>query len=566
MFNLKGLDGGNWRAAAPALFLLLAAALGGLRDFAGWTAFSAVFALYLLGFERDSALSLTLPLGLLAAWLAAGLYFSPEPLNGFWHYSRYLVFLAFFAFARARGAAAAGPWAAAAAALAGLAALFALLERGLGAAPAGVIGANPNYGAAFMAAALAWCAASWPDRGLRPRLAWCGAVILFAAGILAANSRGALLAAAAGSVFVLRLTRGWRPALLLAGALLLAAALLPGEQLARLFKLDDPRSLERLSIWRTALEAAAARPVFGFGLGLFERVFEAFKFPYFNGVSYYGHSTLHAHCELLNLAAEAGLPAAALLFWAWASGVLGGRAGAPSSAPLKAADFALFAQASLDVVFYSGAVQLFFFGTLGLLAPAPAKRPGPARWPWVFAAALLAAVALRGNFEREKPRALASGAGLREALRYAPGDAELRKSALSAALRAGNYPLAAALADDAALRYPKDPFLASAAAEAYFAGGDPGAAEKRLRAALALEPGFQAARLGLAQALAARKDAAGAAAERERLLRELAARRPAPRAAYDRALLALPGPALEEIAKWKKKGTGGNTASPRKRR
>lgn len=576
-------SGPDWRAAAPALFLLLAAALGGLRELSGWAVFSALFIGYLLAFEKEFSFSLTLPLGLLLVWLAAGLYFSPEPLNSFWHFSKYLVFLLFFAFLRARGEEAGKYWIGAVAALGGLAAAFALFERALGAAPAGIIGSNQNYGAAFMAAALAGCAAVWSGKSARAALPYGAAAALLFAGILAANSRGAFLAAAASVLFLLYLNKSRWGVLSLAGALLLAAAMLPSEHLNELLKLRDPRSFARLSIWKTAFEAIAAQPVFGCGLGLFERVFEFFKFPFFDGVSWYGHSTLHAHSEPLNLAAEAGLPAAALLAWAWCSGVFAGKGAAPAGKldlPLKIFAFALFAEAAVDVIFYSGAVQLCFFGTLGLLAPRAQASPERARAGraalCLAALALAAALALRGGFERDSACAMA-GAGpgpgaacLKRAIRFSPGDAKLRAAAVAGALNInGNPARAAALADDAAYLYPKDPFLAQAAAEACFAGGDMPAAKDRLSRAVALEPNFLSARLGLVQLLAREKDKGAAAAEFEKLEKSMKTMKESPPRSvtdYDRALLYLPPAAYGEIRKWKKILTGANTASVRKTR
>jgi len=324
---MAGTDKKNWRAAMPALFLLLAVALGGLRDFTGWAVFSVLFTGYLILFERDFSFSVTMPLALLGLWLGLGLFFSPEPLNSFWHFSKYLVFLAFFAFTRSCCEEARTFWSWAVFILAGLASLFVLLERSLGLGPVGFIGLNPNYSAAFMAAGLAGAAAAGvakgpktrpvpgadTTRGARGRLksgiVQGGAIALIAAGILAVNSRGAFLAAVVSVFFLFRLKKAGRPALYFTGALLFAAAVIPAVHLSWFLKINDPRSLERLGIWKTAFEAIARHPLFGSGLGLFEQVFEAFKFPFYNGISYYGHSTLHAHSELLNLSAEAGLPA-----------------------------------------------------------------------------------------------------------------------------------------------------------------------------------------------------------------------------------------------------------------
>ncbi|MBU2573767.1 MAG: O-antigen ligase family protein [Elusimicrobia bacterium] len=598
----------NWRAVVPALFLLLAAALGGLRDFTGWAVFSVLFTGYLVLFERDFSFSVTGPLALLGLWLALGLCFSPEPLNSFWHFSKYLVFLAFFAFTRSCGEEAGKFWAWAVFVLACLASLFVLFERALALSPAGLIGSNPNYSAAFMAAGLAGAAAACGGaKTPKARLVSGAALTLIAAGILAVNSRGAFLAALTAVFFLFWHKKARRPALYFTGALLLAAAVIPAEYLGWFLKLEDPRSLERLGIWTTAFEAIGRQPVFGFGLGLFEQVFEAFKFPFYNGISYYGHSTLHAHSELLNLSAEAGLPAAALFAWAWGAGVLGGSrtfserakvpggesgpAEKPQNLALKVFAFALFAEAAVDIIFYSGAVQLCFFGTLGLLARPSSIHPdcladNPSSHPsslilhpsprlalYLFVAALAAALFLRRGFEHNRLCAAADNspaaraACLKKALRFSPGDAELRKAGIVAALLgSGNYARAAALADDAAFKYPKDPFLTEAAAEAYFGGGDAVLAKERLLKTLALEPNFLSARLGLAQMLAGEKNFKAAVGELEKIEQAVKERRPAPKTAYDRALLYLPRAAYEELKTWKKKTTGGNTASTRKQR
>jgi O-antigen ligase len=72
-------------------------------------------------------------------------------------------------------------------------------------------------------------------------------------------------------------------------------------------KLYDLKSFERLDIWNTSLKAFLAKPFFGWGGGNFPIAFEFFKFPYFDGVSFYNHSTFHAHSELLDILVENGM-------------------------------------------------------------------------------------------------------------------------------------------------------------------------------------------------------------------------------------------------------------------
>ncbi|MEI7529571.1 MAG: O-antigen ligase family protein [Elusimicrobiota bacterium] len=565
----------------PALFLLLAAALGGLRAWEALTAFSALFFIRIAFFDEDFSASGLGVWGLLALWLAAGLAFSPEPRNSFCQFSRYSMLFAFFIFSSRRGPAARRAWTGAVFFLGALAAVISLAEAALGLGPGGILGVNPNYAAAFMAAALAGSAAlSAGAEGTRGKLRAAAGMALFSAGLLAVNSRGGILGALAGVFYVLWRRKALRPALYLAAGLLLVPALLPKGQLAWLLKLGDPYSLERLKIWRTALDAIAAAPVFGAGPGLFERAFETFKFPFYNGISFYGHSTPHAHSELLNLAAEAGIPAACLLVWGWGRAVFAADGGDRWEPVLKAFAVALFAQAAVDIIFYSGAVQLFFFGTLGLLA-AGSTRLADAPGARVRALSLLlacwcAAFILRSGFERDKGCALdeagapaAREACLKKASVFAPGDAALLEAAipLSLAVR-GNYAYTAALAGEAALKRPRDPFPLFARAETFYLSGAIVPAKKELYGALALEPAFLRARLRLAWILAAEKNYRAAAVELSRIEGEWGKNRAAPRTSYDSGLLALPEAPYAELRKeiWKKLPGGRTTALNRKTR
>lgn len=560
----------------PALFLLLAAALGGLRAWEALAAFSALFFIRLAFFEEDFPVSGLGIWGLLALWLAAGLAFSPEPRNSFCQFSRYLMLFSFFIFAGRRGPGASRAWAGAAFVLGALAALFSVAEAALGLGPGGILGVNPNYAAAFMAAALAGSAAlgaAAADK--REKLRAAAGLALFSAGLLAVNSRGGILGALAAVFYVLWRRKALRPALYLTAGLLLVPALLPKGQLAWLLKLDDPYSLERLKIWRTALDAIAASPVFGAGPGLFERAFDLFKFPFYNGISFYGHSTPHAHSELLNLAAEAGLPAACLLVWGWGRAVFAADGGDRWEPVLKAFAVSLFAQAAVDIVFYSGAVQVFFFGTLGLLAAprqgAAAGAPGArVRALSLLLACWCAAFILRSGFARDKGCALdetlapaAREACLKKASVFAPGDAALLEASvpLSLAVR-GNYAYTAALAGEAALKRPRDPFPLFARAETFYLAGAAGPAKKELYGALALEPAFLRARLRLARILAAENNYRGAEAELSRIEAELVKSRAAPRGGYDHGLLSLPEAPYAELRKeiWKKIPGGRSTA------
>jgi len=342
----------------------------------------------------------------------------------------------------------------------------------------------------------------------------------------------AFLAAAAGLYL-----SGHRRAL---AALLAATAgltLLFPAALEGFFKISDPRAFARPRLWGAALEAAAASPLLGWGPGLFERAFEIFKFPYFDGISYYGHGTLHAHGELFNLAAEAGFPAALFFLLAAAGALRGGI----EKLPLRLAALAVFIQGATDIIFYSGAVGLLFWGSLGF-----ANSGGAVFSPDKKYRAALAALLLAGLL-------LAPSSGL-------PSGRRAFLASSYAEARSGKNPaLTLALLRVSALDKPRDPFAAGAEGRALAAAGNFEGAAARFRAALALEPFYAGARLGLAGALGAAGRAGECAAE----LRAMEALPSLPaRNDYQRALLDYDRAGFAKLKKdiCVKKRTGGATA------
>jgi O-antigen ligase len=536
---------------APAFFLAFAVAAGGLRNPADWLLFGVVFlpwaALAPRGF---SAAAPAAPL-LFFSWLAAAAVFSPGPAASLGVFSRYAVFglLFFYAASAEEGRDA---WLAAVLGLGAAAAALLVFQRLSGHGPTGFIGANPNYSAAF-------CAAAFPAAALalsaavekKKRFFYSALSLLLAAGICASVSRGAALAALLSAAAGLAFTRRWKWLAGLFAAVLAAAALLPASSWEILFKFHDPRAFARPRLWGTALDAAASSPLLGWGPGSFGKVFEAVKFPYFDGLSFYGHSTLHAHSEILNLAAEAGFPAA-LLFLAAAAGALlsGGR----EKLPVKLCALAVFLQGGMDMIFYSGAVALLFWGSLGFSAGGPAAAAAGAApaGPAFGRKAALAALCLGGL-------ALGPAAGL-----YG-GKRDFIERAYGEARSGRNRGLALALARSSALENPKDAFIAAEEGAAFAACGDAAGAAAALGRALSLEPGFAGARLDLAAVHAA-------GGRREEACRELALLKKVPAGdpgnPYQRALLHFDGQAAERLEKdlCRKKKSGAATASPRRKR
>ena len=530
---------------APAFFLAFAVAAGGLRSPADWLLFGVVFLSWAALAPRGfSAAAPAAPL-LFFCWLAAAAAFSPGPAASAGVFSRYAVLglLFFYAASSEEGR---DPWLAAVFGLGAAAAALLVLQRLSGHGPTGFIGANPNYSAAFCAAAFPAAVLALSAAGGKKERFFCSALaLLLAAGLYASVSRGAALAAFLSASAGLAIARRWKWLAGLLLAVLAAAALLPSSSWEILLKFYDPRAFARPRLWGAALEAAASSPLLGWGPGSFGKVFEALKFPYFDGVSFYGHSTLHAHSELLNLAAEAGFPAA-LLFLAAAAGALlsGGR----EKLPVKLCALAVFLQGGADMIFYSGAVALLFWGSLGFSAGGPAAAAQPAGPAFGWKAAL-AALCLGGL-------ALGPAAGP-----YG-GKREFIERAYREARSGGNRGLALALARSSALESPKDAFIAAEEGAAFAACGDAAGAGAALGRALSLEPGFAGARLDLAVVYAA-------GGRREEACRELALLKKVPAGDpennYQRALLHFDGRAAEKLDKdlCSKKKSGAATASPR---
>lgn len=549
---------------APGAFLVLAAAAGGLRSPGGWLAFGALFLIWTVLSPRDRGLADFPSPVLFFFWLAAAAVFSPEPVVSIGAFSRYAVLGSLFFYAASPGGGARG-WLSAVLGLGAAAALAFVFQRFSGHAPTGLIGANPNYSAAFCAAAFSPAVLALSGTaGKKEKFYYWALALLLAAGLYASGSRGAALAAFLSAAAGLGFARRWRYLAALFAAGLAAAAFLPEAALEGFLKLADPRAFERPRLWGAALEAALSKPLLGWGPGLFGSVFEVFKFPYFDGISFYGHSTLHAHSEIMNLAAEAGFPAAVFFLLTAAAALTSGggaaimrEAGNGEKLPLKLCALSVLIQGSADMIFYSGAVAFLFWGSLGFSAAgtAPAcrelssERPGGAACRWKYALAALCF----------------AGLALGQAAALFSGRQDFVLSSYDEAKPGKNPALALALARSAALDGPRDAFRAAEEGRAHAAAGNVSGAEAAFGRALGLEPGFAGARLGLALVYAASGRAGEACAELAALEKAGAA---SPLNPYQRGLVAYDRAAAEKAGNnlCKKKRTGAATASPRKTR
>lgn len=142
-----------------------------------------------------------------------------------------------------------------------------------------------------------------------------GSLLLQFAGLAVTASRGAVLGLGA-ALAVLALSSPWlrRVAAGLAGAglaaLLIAGVFRPGI-IAHLVVPGDPG---RVLMWKTAAHMAASRPLAGVGLGLFTAEYPcAQQAVAKTGDAGLGTNAVYAHNDYLEVAAELGIPAAALL-------------------------------------------------------------------------------------------------------------------------------------------------------------------------------------------------------------------------------------------------------------
>jgi len=120
-------------------------------------------------------------------------------------------------------------------------------------------------------------------------------------------TRNAYLGLAAG-VLVLALTARPRLALLLVPVAALLVLLLPAgvrERAASTFDRTDAAARDRLSMWAAGAEMIAERPFFGVGPGRIKEIYPVYRRP-----GFVEPTVGHLHDNLVNVAAETGVPSA----------------------------------------------------------------------------------------------------------------------------------------------------------------------------------------------------------------------------------------------------------------
>jgi O-antigen ligase/tetratricopeptide (TPR) repeat protein len=190
-----------------------------------------------------------------------------------------------------------------------------------GAAGAAGLFQNRSHLGAFLAFGLALAAGALletPDgreSEVRVRMAWLAAAAIQAAALVLLQSRGALLGAGAAAAALLYVHGPTLPGRRRAVAAAAIVAILAAGAFAlhrRFASSDDPDRYTRVSIWRAALVMTAEHPWLGFGPGQFPHQAPRFNFPLDRSPVRFGRGFRGAHSLPLTLAAEDGLPVAAL--------------------------------------------------------------------------------------------------------------------------------------------------------------------------------------------------------------------------------------------------------------
>jgi O-antigen ligase len=186
----------------------------------------------------------------------------------------------------------------------------------LGAADLAAVGAERVFVAllALAAAHLALARGGWPGPSTSVALAAL-ALPLASWALLISRTRNAWLGALTG-LTVIALLRAPRLLWGLAGAVALVLVLRPDAVMERL-TLTDASSRDRYFMWQAGIDMVRDRPVFGQGPRMVESNYPAYRWP---GAP--NPATPHLHNNVLQIAAERGLPCLAWWLW-WVAAAMG---------------------------------------------------------------------------------------------------------------------------------------------------------------------------------------------------------------------------------------------------
>lgn len=225
----------------------------------------------------------------------------------------------------------------------------------------GIIGRNINYTSVlFVLSAIYFFYSLFNSHNLKYLLLNFLLTIYFLSLIVIINSRGALLAFFVSCFLILINFKKTKLALYFLLSLITLFLILPENFISVLLKLDEPYSYKRIDIWLVALKGFSNFPIYGYGSGLFENIFSIFKFRKFDGISFFNHTTSHAHSEILNILSETGIVAGVFFALAFINSFISGK-----NNIFKFFILAIFIQSSFDVVFYLPLINLIFMISAG---------------------------------------------------------------------------------------------------------------------------------------------------------------------------------------------------------
>jgi O-antigen ligase len=198
------------------------------------------------------------------------------------------------------------------------------------------------------------------------------ALVLSCWALVVSLTRNAWLGAIAG-LLVIGLMRSLRVLWIVAAAVVLVVVFRPPTVVARL-TITDLSSRDRWFMWQAGIDMIRDKPVFGQGPRMVESVYPGYRWP---GAP--NPATPHLHNNVLQIAAERGLPALAFWLW-WMASALGdayrelrrGQPGAWAAGATLAALTALLAAGMFEYNF--GDSEVLMFSLLLIALPYSLRR------------------------------------------------------------------------------------------------------------------------------------------------------------------------------------------------